>query len=132
MIGLLKKFNWLFPILILFSLVLGTIGFYQHAILHSIEPDILTSIYLSLQLFVLNSGGVPDPIPLTLEVSRFLAPSLTAGGIFLALWEPLHKNYLLFKMRFWKDHVVVCGLSKKAELLILDFLHDKKEKTKGR
>jgi hypothetical protein len=128
MIGLLKKFNWLFPILIFISLVLGTVGFYQHAQLHGDVPDILSSLYLSLQLFVLNSGGVASPIPLTLEISRFLAPALTAGGIFLALWEPLHQNYLLFKIRFWKNHVVVCGLSKKAELLILDFLKDQNER----
>src|SRR5690349_10126721 len=98
MIGFMRKFNWLFPVLILFTLLLGTIGFYQYNILHDTPPDWLTAFYLSLQLFVLNSGGVPGPIPFTLEVSRFLAPALTAGGIFLALWEPLNQNFLLFKI----------------------------------
>ncbi len=124
----MRKFNWLFPVLILLTLLLGTVGFYQYNILHDTPPDWLSAFYLSLQLFVLNSGGVPGPIPLTLEISRFLAPALTAGGIFLALWEPLNQNFLLFKIRFFKNHVVVCGLSKKAELLILDFLKDKNEK----
>lgn len=126
--GTLNKYNWLFPLLILFTLLLGTVGFFQYGILHQSSPDWFTSLYLSLQLFVLNSGGIPGPIPLTLEISRFLAPALTAGGIFLAIWEPLHQNYLLFKIRFWKDHIVVCGLSKKAELLIFDFLKNKDEK----
>lgn len=123
----LHKYNWLLPLLILATLLLGTIGFYQYSIVNGSKPDWFSSLYLSLQLFVLNSGGVPGTIPMTLEISRFLAPALTAGGIFLAIWEPLHQNFLLFKVRFWKDHVVVCGLSKKAELLIFDFLHNQDE-----
>ncbi|MBK9103854.1 MAG: NAD-binding protein [Saprospiraceae bacterium] len=128
MIDFLRKFNWLFPQLVLFTLVLGTFGFHQHAIMHDNPIDWLSSLYLSLQLFVMNSGGVAGPIPMTLEISRFLAPSLTAGGIFIALWEPLNQNYVLFRIRFWKDHIVVCGLSKKAELLILDHLKHKTDK----
>jgi TrkA-N domain len=122
MISFLRKYNWLFPQLVIFTLVLGTLGFHHHALLHDSPISWLSSLYLSLQLFVMNSGGVAGPIPLTLEVSRFLAPALTAGGIFLALWEPLNQNYLLFKVRFWKDHIIVCGLSKKAELLIYDHI----------
>lgn len=128
MIDFLRKFNWLFPQLVVFTLVLGTFGFHQHAIMHANPIDWLSSLYLSLQLFVMNSGGVAGPIPMTLEISRFLAPSLTAGGIFIALWEPLNQNYVLFRIRFWKDHIVVCGLSKKAELLILDHLKHKTDK----
>ena len=128
MIDFLRKFNWLFPQLVVFTLVLGTFGFHQHAIMHDSPIDWLSSLYLSLQLFVMNSGGVAGPIPMTLEISRFLAPSLTAGGIFIALWEPLNQNYVLFRIRFWKDHIVVCGLSKKAELLILDHLKHKTDK----
>jgi hypothetical protein len=108
--------------MVLFTLLLGTLGFHQHGILHQDPISWLSSLYLSLQLFVMNSGGVAGPIPLTLEISRFLAPALTAGGIFLALWEPLNQSFLLFKVRFWKNHIIVCGLSKKAELLILDHL----------
>ncbi len=130
MIGTLRKLKWLFPVLILCTLLLGTLGFYQYAILHETPPDWFSSFYLSLQLFVLNSGGVPVPIPLTLEVARFLAPALTAGGIFVALWEPFNQSFQLFKIRFWKNHIIVCGLSKKAELLIMNFLSNENEKFK--
>jgi len=127
MISFLRKLNWLFPQLVLFTLGLGTVGFHQHAILHDKSLDWLSSFYLSLQLFVMNSGGVDSPLPLTLQIARFLAPALTAGGIFLALWEPLNQNYVLFKIRFWKNHIVVCGLSRKAELLILDHIKNVKD-----
>ena len=131
MIKFLKRYNWVFPLLILFTLLLGALGFYQYGNLPGHSPNSwLTSLYLSLQLFVLNSGGVEGQIPLTLELARFLAPSLTAGGIFLALWEPFHQNFLMFRIRFWKNHIVVCGLSKKAELLIRNFLLQRGENYK--
>ncbi len=127
MIAFLRKLNWLFPQLVIFSLGLGTFGFHQYGILHEDPIDWLSSLYLSLQLFVMNSGGVPGPLPLSLEFARFMAPALTAGGIFLALWEPLNQNYLLFKIRFWKGHIIVCGLSRKAELLIKDHIKNAKD-----
>lgn len=119
---ILKKFNWLFPVLILLTLLLGTIGFHQHGVLHGEPSDWISCFYYSIQLFIMESGGAAEPLPFLLQFSRFLAPALTAGGIFLALWEPFNQSFLLFKLRFWKDHIVVCGLSKKAELLIMNFL----------
>lgn len=126
--NLLSKYNWLLPVLIFISLLLGTIGFYQYYEEAGQPTTWFTSLYLSLQLFVLNSGGVFGKLPILLEIARFMAPALTAGSILLAIWQPFHHNYQLFKIRFWKDHLVVCGLSKKAELLIHDFLKTQKGK----
>ena len=120
--GTLKKYNWLFPVLLLIALGLGTIGFNQYFEWSSEETTWFTNLYLSLQLFVLESGSVSGQVPFLLEIARFMAPAVTAGGILLAIWKPFYKNYLLFKIRLWKNHIVVCGLSKKAELLIEDFL----------
>ncbi|MEO6132340.1 MAG: NAD(P)-binding protein, partial [Saprospiraceae bacterium] len=130
MSDVLRKLNWVFPLLILITLGLGMFGFYQYDILNNTTPYLLSNFYSSLQLFVMESGGQSGPLPLILQITRFLAPSLTAGGIFLALWEPLNQSYLLFKIRFWKNHIVVCGLSTKAVLLINDFLQYGNEKFK--
>ncbi len=98
------------------------IGFYQYDVLNGTTPFLLSNFYSSIQLFIMESGGVEGPLPLTLQITRFLAPSLTAGGIFIALWEPFNQSYHLLKIRFWKNHIIICGLSRKAELLILDHL----------
>jgi len=124
--GTLKKYNWLFPILVLIALTLGTIGTHQFYDRQDQMATWLSCLYQSLQFFVLESGNISGNLPPLLEFARFMAPAVTAGGIFLAIWEPFHKNYLLFKIRFWKNHVVVCGLSKKAELLIEDFIKQEK------
>jgi hypothetical protein len=112
------------------TLGLGMIGFRQCDILNDTTPYWLSNFYSSIQLFVLESGGLSGPVPLILEITRFLAPSLTAGGIFIALWEPFNQSYLLFKLRYWKNHIVICGLSKKAELLILDSIKQTNGKEK--
>lgn len=122
MTELLNKIKWLFPLLILLTLGLGMIGFRQYDLLNETTPYWLTNFYSSIQLFVLESGGLSGQIPLILDITRFVAPSLTAGGIFIALWEPFNQSFLLLKLRFWKNHIIICGLSKKAELLILDSL----------
>ena len=122
MIALLRKIKWLFPLFILITLGLGMIGFYQYDVLNGTTPFLLSNFYSSIQLFIMESGGVEGPLPLTLQITRFLAPSLTAGGIFIALWEPFNQSYHLLKIRFWKNHIIICGLSRKAELLILDHL----------
>lgn len=126
----LKKYNWLFPVLILVALVLGVIGFNQYFDNQGQPISLFTAIYYSLQLFVLEFGSVSGKLPVFLDVARFLAPAVTASGIFLAIWEPFYKNYQLFRIRLWKNHLVVCGLSKKAELLIEDFIHTEKGKVK--
>jgi len=122
----LKKYNWLFPLFILIALILGVIGFYQYFDALGQKPTLLTVIYLSLQLFVMESGSITGKLPFILELSRFLAPAVTASGIFLAIWEPFHRNFQLFRIHRWKNHLVVCGLSKKAELLIEDFIKQEK------
>jgi len=125
----LKKYNWLFPVLVLFALLLGTIGFRQYFDDQGVETSWFTCIYLSLQLFVLESGSLLPKLPVLLEVARFLAPAITASGILLAIWEPFYKSYQLYRIHLLKNHMVVCGLSKKAELLIEDFIRHDKDKT---
>jgi hypothetical protein len=126
----LKKYNWLFPVLILIALSLGVIGFYQYFELQEQSLSLFTAIYFSLQLFVLEFGAITGKIPVLLEIARFLAPAVTASGIFLAIWEPFYKNYQLHRIHLWKNHLVVCGLSKKAELLIEDFIKQENGKVR--
>jgi hypothetical protein len=113
----LKKYNWLFPVLVLFALSLGTIGFRQYFDEQRIETNWFTCVYLSLQLFVLESGSLLRNL---LPSSKWPASctAVTASGIFLAIWEPFHKNYQLYRIHLWKNHMVVCGLSKKRNCLL--------------
>jgi hypothetical protein len=91
------------------ALVLGYVGFER-------LPDggdwsVWDSFHRSLQLFVLESGGVPPPIPWQLEVARFLAPAVTVAAAALALLSLFREQARLLKVRLRsRDHAVVAGL----------------------
>jgi voltage-gated potassium channel Kch len=77
--------------------------------------------YLSLQLFVLESGAVVSPVPWQLEVARLLAPTIAAYTAVKALAEIFHEELAMFRLRFRHNHVVVCGLGRKGLQLAKDF-----------
>jgi len=74
-------------------------------------------MYFSLQLFVLQSGGVPGAVCPELQVARFLAPATAIYTALLALTLVLHEQIILFRSKFFKDHIVICGLGHKGTLL---------------
>ena len=75
-----KKAIFIFSVCL--SIALGLHGW------HTLKPDYAwsTKIYATIQLFTLESGNPEeDPLPLTFELARYLAPLTTASGIFLGL-----------------------------------------------
>jgi len=101
--------------------ILGYIGFAKHfaALGQSRSPGDL--LYLTLQLFVLESGAVVGPVGWQLEVARFLAPAVAAYTAVLALALLFYERFQLFRLRFARDHVVICGLGRKGLLLARGF-----------
>ena len=82
---------------------------------HRSPPDLL---YVTLQLFTLESGLVPGPIGWRLEIARFLAPAVAAYTAVRALAELFRDEVQLARIRFVRDHVVICGLGRKGYLLV--------------
>jgi voltage-gated potassium channel Kch len=79
--------------------------------------------YLSLQLFVLESGSVPETgAPWQLEVARLLAPVTTAAAIVVALVAVFREELEEVRLRLRRGHVVVCGLGERGSRLVLSLL----------
>jgi hypothetical protein len=99
---------WVVAIAAFAALLLGAVGFSDYA--GTAEGSVLDDLYLSLQLFVLQSGAVDGPRPPVLEVARWLAP-LVAAYAALALVAAIAEEELVgLRNRFRSGHVVVCGL----------------------
>src|SRR5689334_17782183 len=62
------------------ALVLGTLGFRLHHQASDTRSTWWDALYLSLQLFTMNSGAVSGPVEWQLEIARFLAPVVAAGA----------------------------------------------------
>lgn len=108
-------------LLALAALVLGYIGFARHSMTLGEPRGALDLFYLSLQLFVLESGAVRGSVPAELQVARLLAPATLGYTAVKALLVIFREQWQLYRIRFLRDHVVVCGLGLKGAVIVKAF-----------
>jgi hypothetical protein len=102
---------------IAFALVLGFIGFSRFFAAVGESRSAWDIFYLTLQLFVLQSGSVSGPVTWELQVARLLAPTVAAYTAVKALATIFGERFERFWLRFYRGHVVICGLGHKGLLL---------------
>lgn len=85
----------------------------------------LDLVYLSLQLFVLESG---KQVPITngyLQIARFIAPFVTIS-IFAVFILSLLNLFQTFRLKSMKNHCVICGLGYLGLEIARNFAREKK------
>ncbi len=105
----------------LLAAILGYTGFRKMTAAMGEPRPVGDLLYLTLQLFVLESGSWAGPSGWELEVARFLAPAVaayTAMKAAAAIWT---EQFQRLRLRFLRDHVVICGASRKGFLLVKGF-----------
>lgn len=122
--SLWRRVRWyLFGALVVGSFILGYIGFATY--LEGEGRSTTDLSYLSLQLFVLESGSIPDSgTPWPLEAARWLAPLTTATAVLAGLMIVLRDEFVALRLRFRKGHTVICGLGEKGSRLASALLED--------
>lgn len=100
------------------AFVMGLLGFEERFDLLGEPHSLWDSAYLSIQLFVLASGGVAGTVPWTLEVARWLAPLVFTYAAARALVSLFRDQIRLLGLRFLSGHVIVCGLGDKGMSLV--------------
>ncbi len=103
------------------TLLLGYVGFWKYSLARQEARSVLDLLYLTVQLFIMESGAVQPPVPWELEIARFLAPIVSAWAVLKALALVFREQLQLIRLRFTSDHVVICGLSRKGLQLVKDF-----------
>ena len=101
--------------------ILGYVGFAQHLAAQGQARSPGDLLYLTMQLFVLGSGAVEGSVGWELEMARFLAPAVAAYTAVQALALLFYERFQLFRLRFARDHVVICGLGYKGLVLARGF-----------
>jgi hypothetical protein len=110
--------QWLVVALLgLAAFVLGLVGFTGFFQALGDPRSFLDILYLTLQLFVLESGSVAGPLPWELELARLLAPTVAAYTAVRALAILFRRQLERFGIRFLRGHVVICGLGRKGLML---------------
>ncbi|MBN1568199.1 MAG: NAD-binding protein [Acidobacteria bacterium] len=99
-------------ILAVVTFVLGYIGFWKNAA-SLLEPRTpLDVFYMTLQLFIMESGNVVGRVPWELEIARLIAPVVPAWTVIIAAGVLFRAQIQRFRMRWLRDHIVICGLSR--------------------
>jgi voltage-gated potassium channel Kch len=108
------------------AIVTGIIGFVQYGRLNHSEFSFSTVLYQTVQLFFMRFSYFEQPIPLMLDLARWLA----AASILLAVVEVAKTVFweerIAFHLKRLSGHTVVCGLSQKTKLLVR-YLRDHKK-----
>jgi len=118
----LSAYRWpLIGSLWVLAIILGHVGFSKHLSAIGETATFWDNLYLSVQLFVLQSGAVSGPVGWELQAARFVAPLIAAYTVIQALALILHEQMKLFRLRFLRNHVVICGLGRKGLLLSRGF-----------
>jgi hypothetical protein len=103
------------------ALALGYIGFKKHFFALGEARSSLSIFYITLQLFVLESGSISGYVPWQLELARWLAPAVAAYTAAMALAKIFNEQLQLLRMHLIRGHVVICGLGRKGLLLAQTF-----------
>lgn len=103
------------------SVILGYIGFCRFFEAEGTSLTKIDVVYRAVQLIALESGAVEGHVPWQLNVARFLMPALAAYAAIQALIAIFSKQWQMLMIRFYRNHVVVCGLGERGLRLAKDF-----------
>ncbi len=113
-----------FPLLLIVSAVslgLGIIGNYKYITLHSIDKNFGSVLYDSISLFKFSGGPDLRPIPIELEISRWLSPAISMYAVFWAAAKLLKEQLDYLRIRCFHNHIIICGLGDKGSMLAKDY-----------
>lgn len=127
---LLKK-NWK-SYLILISIfiailgfILGYIGYYKKSLGVSEVPDPSNIIFQVIKLYIFQNDVLP-PNPVELEIAKFLCPFSLIYSVLQVIIPLFQENLNLFRLEFFKNHTIVCGLNKWTIQLLTDLRREEK------
>lgn len=120
--SLWADYHWyVLLVLFLLALALGIVGFRRHFDATGEQRSFADLVYLALRLFPLESGDVAPPVPWELNVARFLAPAVALSAALQALAAVFREQLRALRARFWRRHVIVCGMGEKGHLIASSF-----------
>lgn len=117
-----RRWKWVIIIFLsLLAFVFGMIGFAIAFREKQVVYNIFTLLYLSMQLFTVQMGYVPAHMNWQLELARFLGPIVFFYTIWQTIAAVIAHQMEMTRLRFLRDHVIICGLGQKGLLLAKSF-----------
>jgi voltage-gated potassium channel Kch len=111
-----KEVQWIvLTALALVAIVLGSIGYREHYEANNVAATRPWDIaFRDIQLFLFSVDTLNRPLPVTLEIARWLAPAVAAYSALFALYNIFRTRIRQMRLPFVQQHVVVCGAGDKG------------------
>lgn len=122
---------WFIALLMLLALMLGMLGFQHYYAARHEHRTLFTLLYASIQLFILQSGLVDDPLPWLLEIARWLAPATLSYAVIYGVLLVTREQVGLIQAHWYRRHVILCGLGEKGVRLVEDWFNAPPERWKN-
>lgn len=127
---IVKRHQWVFIGLVLTGLlILSLIGFSRcmgaNACGWLTDPpqSTLDALFYSMQMLVMGYGGVHgSEAPWQIQIARFGFPLLSFYSIIAAAIKLASYRQMKLRVRFWKEHIVLCGCDNQGRALINEYL----------
>lgn len=120
---LLNELEWiLIGLAWILGLALGYAGFRLYFQQAGVRISFLDLMYFTVQLVLVESGGVTAPVPWQLEVARFTLPLLAAYTAIKTLALVFLKQAQAVRLLFIRGHVLICGLNDQSLLMSRGFI----------
>lgn len=119
-----KRINYFVGALVILAFALGVYGWFSYFQSIEKEMNLSTAVFLTLQMFAMNTGFEDVNIPLNLDIARFLAPLSLASAIISLIASATNKNLIFAKalMGNYKP-IIICGLSRQSLILAQNLRH---------
>jgi hypothetical protein len=99
--------------------IFGYIGFYNK-FAGTADQNILSIIYHVVRLFIFDFR-VESPIPWELNVARLLCPLASSYSVLITFLFVFRKKIKYFRLKYYRNHVIICGINKWTVFLAKDF-----------
>ncbi|WP_426571975.1 NAD-binding protein [Aquihabitans sp. McL0605] len=103
-------------------LVIGITGFIKQGSAHGVDRGTFDNLYLTLQLATIDYSGSSGPMNWQLQLARFVVPILAASTILQTASVVFREEFRRYRLRYAKDHVIICGLGETGARLATAFV----------
>lgn len=95
--------------------VMGVMGYRQ-----ALDAPWIDCFYMAWRLFILEFEDIQSPMPMALQLSRWLSPALLSVGIIQAVLSVFRDQADKMRAKLLRDHTIVCGAGQKGRTLAID------------
>ncbi len=79
-------------------------------------------LFFSLQMLILNYGGIHGDAPMLIQIARFGLPLVASFSVIKGIFVIAAYRNAKFRVQFWSGHIVFCGCGDQASTLIRQYL----------